>query len=245
MPRSAEHNEIIRAARRDQILRAAGRVFAKKGFTATKIADIATEAGLSHGLLYHYFRSKEAVYAALLEEMVEQKPTRAELVGAARTGMERVERTLRRWLERVTARPELALLVAQSFLADTLPPATRSTFLRFARDGYRHLVTDLAAAQREGAVTRSVSAEELAVTLISTVRGLALVRFAYAAVSPVHATPSLETILRVVRVEGGEARKLAPRRRSTSEVGLRAGVGSAAAGPVGRERSRGGRASRA
>lgn len=222
MPRSAEHNEIIRTTRRDEIFRAAGRVFAKKGFAATKIADIAAEAGLSHGLLYHYFRSKEAVYTALLDELVLQKPTRAELVGDARTGIERLERALRRWLEHVTDRPELAVLIAQAFLADTLPTGTRQAFQRFARDGYRDLVADIEAAQREGDATREVPAAELAVAIISMVRGLALVRFVYAAVSPVHATPSLETVLRVLRVEqraGTRARRLPP--RSTSEVGLR------------------------
>ena len=37
------------------------RVFAEKGFHATRVGDIATEAGVAHGLLYHYFRSKEEV----------------------------------------------------------------------------------------------------------------------------------------------------------------------------------------
>jgi AcrR family transcriptional regulator len=49
------------ADRRAELLEAAVRVFAAKGFHATRVGDIATEAGVAHGLLYHYFRSKEEV----------------------------------------------------------------------------------------------------------------------------------------------------------------------------------------
>jgi len=47
------------ADRRAELLDAAVRVFAEKGFHASRVGDIATEAGVAHGLLYHYFRSKE------------------------------------------------------------------------------------------------------------------------------------------------------------------------------------------
>jgi AcrR family transcriptional regulator len=45
--------------RRRQILDAAIRVFARQGFHATRVADIADEAGVAYGLVYHYFGSKE------------------------------------------------------------------------------------------------------------------------------------------------------------------------------------------
>jgi TetR/AcrR family transcriptional regulator, fatty acid metabolism regulator protein len=47
--------------RRSELLRAAVRVFARRGFRASRVADIAEEAGVAHGLLYHYFRSKDEV----------------------------------------------------------------------------------------------------------------------------------------------------------------------------------------
>jgi AcrR family transcriptional regulator len=47
--------------KRDLILQAAVRVFAQKGYHACRVSDIAAEAGVAHGLLYHYFRSKEDV----------------------------------------------------------------------------------------------------------------------------------------------------------------------------------------
>jgi TetR/AcrR family transcriptional regulator, fatty acid metabolism regulator protein len=47
------------ADRRRQILEAAVKVFATKGFHASRVGDVAEEAGIAYGLVYHYFASKE------------------------------------------------------------------------------------------------------------------------------------------------------------------------------------------
>jgi len=54
--------------KRDLILQAAVRVFAQKGYHACRVSDIAAEAGVAHGLLYHYFRSKEDVLEEIFRE---------------------------------------------------------------------------------------------------------------------------------------------------------------------------------
>ena len=54
--------------KRRQILDAAIRVFARQGFHATRVADIADEAGVAYGLVYHYFRSKDEVLDTLFLE---------------------------------------------------------------------------------------------------------------------------------------------------------------------------------
>jgi TetR/AcrR family fatty acid metabolism transcriptional regulator len=54
--------------RRRTLLDAASRVFARKGFHASRVGDIAEEAGVAHGLLYHYFRSKDEVLETLFRE---------------------------------------------------------------------------------------------------------------------------------------------------------------------------------
>ena len=56
------------ADRRAQILDAAMRVFAQKGFVRATNKDIAREAGITPGLIYHYFDNKEAVFTAIFEE---------------------------------------------------------------------------------------------------------------------------------------------------------------------------------
>jgi AcrR family transcriptional regulator len=54
--------------KRRHLLDAAVRVFARKGFHASRVGDIAEEAGVAHGLLYHYFASKDQVLEAVFHE---------------------------------------------------------------------------------------------------------------------------------------------------------------------------------
>ena len=59
--------DVAKEQRRDAILAAAKRVFAKNGYHATTIADVAKAAKLSYGSIYWYFDSKEALFHALME----------------------------------------------------------------------------------------------------------------------------------------------------------------------------------
>lgn len=63
----SDKTEDIRNKRKIQIMSAALKVFAESGIKSTKISMITQEAGISHGLLYHYFNSKEEVLHASLE----------------------------------------------------------------------------------------------------------------------------------------------------------------------------------
>ena len=56
------------ADRRRQILDAAVRVFARQGYHSCRVSDIADEAGVAYGLVYHYFRSKDQVMNELFTE---------------------------------------------------------------------------------------------------------------------------------------------------------------------------------
>lgn len=54
--------------KRQLILEAAVRVFARQGYEASPVGDIAKEAGVAYGLVYHYFGSKDAVLEAVFRE---------------------------------------------------------------------------------------------------------------------------------------------------------------------------------
>lgn len=84
------------ADKRRQILDAAVRVFARQGFHATRVSDIADEAGVAYGLVYHYFRSKDEVLnelfierwsllLAAIEEADRQDTSAREKLGAVAT----------------------------------------------------------------------------------------------------------------------------------------------------------------
>jgi len=59
-------------AHREEILSAAEKVFAAKGFFPTTMSDIAREAEFGTGTLYNYFKSKDELYFTLIEEKVEK-----------------------------------------------------------------------------------------------------------------------------------------------------------------------------
>ncbi|MCW2968033.1 MAG: TetR/AcrR family transcriptional regulator [Solirubrobacteraceae bacterium] len=69
---------VSKADRRRQILDAAVRVFAQRGFTQCRVSDIAEEAGVAYGLVYHYFGSKDAVLDTLF---LERWDVMVELIG--------------------------------------------------------------------------------------------------------------------------------------------------------------------
>jgi len=59
---------IAREDKRRRLLEAAVRVFARAGYHGSRVGDIAEEAGVAHGLLYHYFSSKEEVLRTIFRE---------------------------------------------------------------------------------------------------------------------------------------------------------------------------------
>src|SRR5258708_5748122 len=59
------------AARRNQILDAATKVFAEKGFHPTTIKDIAREAGIADGTIYNYFENKTALMLGIFDRLNE------------------------------------------------------------------------------------------------------------------------------------------------------------------------------
>ena len=97
MPSSAEKRRLL--------LEAAVRVFARKGYHACRVGDIAKEAGVAYGLVYHYFGSKEE----LLETIFRETWTR--MLEAVRA-VEDTDDTARIQIRRVAA------IVLRSYQAD-------------------------------------------------------------------------------------------------------------------------------
>jgi AcrR family transcriptional regulator len=60
---------LSRAQRREQVLTAATEAFARSGFAATSLDDIAVQAGVTRVILYRHFDSKTELYQAVLDRM--------------------------------------------------------------------------------------------------------------------------------------------------------------------------------
>jgi TetR/AcrR family transcriptional regulator, fatty acid metabolism regulator protein len=74
---------IAQEEKRRLILDAAVRVFARDGFHTSRVGDIAEEAGVAHGLLYHYFSSKDEVLQTVFRENWAELLERFEAVEAS------------------------------------------------------------------------------------------------------------------------------------------------------------------
>lgn len=66
MPRIKEQFEAMRSTTKQKIITAGLQLFSYRGLAATSIQDIAAQAGISTGLMYHYYRSKEALFQELV-----------------------------------------------------------------------------------------------------------------------------------------------------------------------------------
>jgi TetR/AcrR family fatty acid metabolism transcriptional regulator len=99
------------SGKRESILRAATRVFARNGYFNSKVADIAREADVADGTVYLYFKSKEEILHSIFEQNM------AEAINAGRLLIEKISdpgEKLRRiamlHLERLGADPDLAVV---------------------------------------------------------------------------------------------------------------------------------------
>ena len=71
-PRTPQQLEEIRVGKRNLIMDTALEHFAKEGYHATTINQIAQKAGISKGLMYNYFRSKETLLKAIIERSIKE-----------------------------------------------------------------------------------------------------------------------------------------------------------------------------
>jgi AcrR family transcriptional regulator len=69
-PRPASRQQVRTAATCEKLLAAAEKIFARDGFEAARLADIAALAGYTRGAFYAHFKSKEDIFFALLEEWI-------------------------------------------------------------------------------------------------------------------------------------------------------------------------------
>jgi AcrR family transcriptional regulator len=96
------------ADRRRELLDAAVRVFARKGFRASRVGDLAEEAGVAHGLLYHYFRSKDEVLETIFRETWQQLAAETERIESSGVPLrEQLRRFARIYLGSWLMTPEL------------------------------------------------------------------------------------------------------------------------------------------
>lgn len=97
--------------KREAILRAAGKVFARNGYFNSKVSDIASEAGIADGTVYLYFKSKEEIlhsfFDRAMEEFIAEGKREIENI---ENPIEKLRRVARLHLEKLGADRDLAVV---------------------------------------------------------------------------------------------------------------------------------------
>ena len=177
MPRSKIQNEKVKDERREQILSGALSLFASKGLSATRISDISAKTGMSQGLVYHYFPSKEAIFVKLISDALEKMNEAAinleQMEIPAEMKVRLVVKGLLEGLIHSPATSDYYFLMTQTALSESFPAEARELIRRENDVKYQIMTRIFGQGQVEGTVKKT-PARDLATILFSLVNGLAL-----------------------------------------------------------------------
>lgn len=157
--------------RREEILRAGLDLFIKKGYTATKIQDIATQVGMSTGLLFHYFSSKEELYCTLVEYGI-SGPTNLISNGSADpiVFFESAAEQVLAYIRQDSFTAKMFLLMNQAMMHEDIPQKARELLRSF--DIYTPTSALIRLGQKDGTI-RAGDPIALAATFWAAISGVA------------------------------------------------------------------------
>ncbi len=161
--------------RKEQILRAALRVFSRRGFHKARMDDIAQEANLSKGALYLYFRGKETLIEALLDYFFAYEMRDLERIAQDhdRPVPERLRELAQAVIDSMKlVKPVLPVLYEFYALA-TRPGKIRNAWQRYYHN-YRDALAALLAEGVQRGDLRPLDPQAMAVALIAQFEGLLL-----------------------------------------------------------------------
>lgn len=122
MPRSAAENDRIRHTTSNQILQTALSLFCDKGYYATSIGELAQQAHISKGLLYHYFKNKADVLAALVDMRINEVLTVMNAAKAEPTPAKQIQHIVEGALADVQKQPDVFRFYLNLFSQPKLDP---------------------------------------------------------------------------------------------------------------------------
>lgn len=144
MVRTAEQSAALSAATRSAVQTAAVRVFARHGYAASAIRDIAVEAGVGVGTIYRHYPTKDALYADLLDQALTGLVALTEELSGPGGPVETIRQFTVRYLSGLTAddgAAEFMVVINQGVTAGT--PAASTARLRDAHRSMWRAFEDL------------------------------------------------------------------------------------------------------
>lgn len=150
------------------ILEAAVRVFARQGFHTCRVSDIADEAGVAYGLVYHYFSSKEEILDTLfLERWDVMLEAISEVDASSRSPREKLQAIAGFIVESYRHDPELmkVIIVEVTRAANSFG----QTHLAQIREAFTLIAEIVTAAQADGEFKSEISAEFAAIAFYGAI----------------------------------------------------------------------------
>lgn len=182
MPRNKEANQKVKDERREKILSSALSLFAIKGLAATKISDIATKTGMSQGLVYHYYKSKEEIFVCLIgsamQKMNEAALNLEKLPVSAKEKIVLAIEGLLSGFDNHANTSSYYFLITQTALSDAYPEEAKE-IVRSQNDvKYEVIKRILIEGQKDGTV-KNYDPQEMTTLFFSSINGLALNKAIY------------------------------------------------------------------
>lgn len=175
-PRNKELNEKVKDARREQILSTALILFAEKGLAATKITDISTAAGISQGLLYHYYQSKEEIFVELLRNGYEKMIAAAQaLENLPLTPLEKIKLAIEKLLQGFAENKDTAyyyLLINQASIFKDIPNEAKEIVK--SRSLLHEVITRIVIDGQKDGTFKKYDAKDMAMVFWTSLNGLAV-----------------------------------------------------------------------
>ncbi len=159
---------------RQRILTAARAVFGRRGYGEATMEEIALDAGVSNGALYHHFPSKGELFKEILDEHMREQHLELAAFVPASSFREVIERFVSYWFNHLRTEHESDSLFVELWAQASREPEARAAVANFIRQGAGLLVQALRAAQRAGAVRADVDVEAAATLIYATMEGLFL-----------------------------------------------------------------------
>jgi AcrR family transcriptional regulator len=177
MSRNKELNQIIKDERREQILTAALKLFASKGLAAARMSELSKSTGISQGLVYHYYRSKEELFTSLISSAIEKMNSAAinleKLDISSREKIILAVDSLLKGFNENTHTTDYYYLIIQTALSESFPQEARRIISSGNHIKYDVMTRIFKKGQEEGTV-KSHPARDMATLFFATINGLAL-----------------------------------------------------------------------
>lgn len=180
-PKSQEQFRQIKDEMREKIFSGALRVFSHRGYAATRISDIAKACGISHGLLYHYFASKDDIFTELVSNAITSSANAllyAESMDLP--AIEKIEWIITEILNYISADSDSAyyfFLMVQISVTESLP-ASVMELVQTASVPQNVMNRMIADGQQQGDIDEG-DVEQMTNAIWASINGLAIFRIAY------------------------------------------------------------------